>query len=190
MVRGFEPWKSQRPSGAMATVFLRTESPPTRPLRGECPGTSPGNHRTGPLSLGVPLFPSEIQLVVVNAPDHVTRRKVLATTGGTLAVALAGCGSPGDEESGDADSPAQDGEEPEGGESTADSENDPYAPEDNSTQASGNETVETRGPEEEGVEQGESDGEDEGEAGEGGDGGAGQDDDNQTGAEDPAGGEA
>lgn len=122
------------------------------------------------------LFPSEIQLIDVKSSDGVTRRKVLATTGGALATALAGCGSPGSD---GGDGEQEDGEPP-GGESTADSENDPYAPEDNSTRGSGNRTVETRGPEDEDVDDG-------GEAGEEGDGGAGQDDDNQTGAEDPGG---
>lgn len=133
----------------------------------------------GPGGGGVSLIPSEFQLVGVNSPSDVTRRKMLVTTGGALAVPLAGCGDPeDDEEDEDADSPAQDEGNAEEGAQTPTSENDPYAPDDNSTQGSGNETVQTRGPDEEEVDEG-----GDAEAGEEGDGDAGQGDEEETGGE-------
>lgn len=107
----------------------------------------------GPGDGGVSLIPSEFQLIGVNSPSDLTRREMLVTTGGALAVPLAGCGDPEDDEE-DADSPAQDEGDAEEGAQTPTSENEPYAPEDNSTQGSGNETVQTRGPDEEEVDEG------------------------------------
>lgn len=96
----------------------------------------------------------------MNVPEDATRRRVLTGSGAAIATALAGCGSPGEggEEnaSGDGaggtetDSVAEAGNDSAGDPSTDNDSDDPYAPEENSTEGSGESTVSQRTPDDDG----------------------------------------